>query len=315
MLPPLPVSGSAAAPARCLTVRCQVARSRQASTEQLTRLQKVQVAAAAAGASGSGTASAATASRPQLLPARTAAATSAGAIVSVASLNAAQLQVAQRFVSGGLVAASPGAKSTALAASIPIQTLAQKHLTPGQLQVLKQQTLLRQKLTLDPLKRLQVATTAAAAVSAPASVQPQKLQVAVTSLGSVAGVAAAVPVSQPAATQARTQVRILKQAAGKQMVAARTMTESEMAAILKQKPAPLQPVAQTQLVPQLLAQVQGAAAARAGASPPVSAVAGTATQTLTIPVTAISVAGVSLPQMRAANAAKVSSAQLRLCSL
>ncbi|XP_037091855.1 chromatin modification-related protein EAF1-like [Pollicipes pollicipes] len=162
--------------------------------------------------------------------------------------------------------------------------------------------MLRQKLTLDPLKRLQVATTAAAAGaagSALAGTGPQKVQVAVTSLGAVAGMAA-VPVTQ---AQARTQVRILKQAAGKQMVAARTMTESEMAAILKQKPQ-LSQMQSAQLMPQFLAQVQSAAARAGQASPSTSG----ATQTVTIPVTAISMAGVTLPHMRAGTPAKVSTA-------
>ena len=249
--------------------------------------------------------------------------TSAGTIVSVSSLTPAQVQVAQRFVSGGLVASSAATKA-GIATSIPIQTLTQKSLTPSQLQALKQQTMLRQKLTpLEPLKRLQVATTASAAggsagaasgagasgsggtsvglttAGVPTAGTSQKVQVAVsslgTSLGTVTGMAA-VPVTQ---AQARTQVRILKQAAGKQMVAARTMTESEMAAILKQKQ--MQP---TQLMPQFLAQVQSAAAR--GASGSSSPATSGATQTVTIPVTAISMAGVTLPHMRAGTPAKVS---------
>ena len=299
----------------------------QATAEQLQRLQKAQqqaAAAAAAAASSSGL----VATRQPLVPARVSAVavtSAAGTIVSVSNLTSAQVQVAQRFVSGGLVASSAATKA-GIATSIPIQTLTQKSLTPSQLQALKQQTMLRQKLTtLEPLKRLQVATTASAAgVSAGASGSAagtsaglttagvaaggagtsQKVQVAVTSLGTSLGTVtgmAAVPVTQ---AQARTQVRILKQAAGKQMVAARTMTESEMAAILKQKPQLSHQMQPAQLMPQFLAQVQSAAAARGAGGSSSPATSG-ATQTVTIPVTAISMAGVTLPHMRAGTPAKV----------
>ena len=279
-------------------------------------MQKAQQQAAAA-ASGSGL----VASRQPLGPARVSA-----VAVSVSSLTPAQVQVAQRFVPGGLVASSAAATKAGIATTIPIQTLTQKSLTPGQLQALKQQTMLRQKLTtLEPLKRLQVATTVSAAAGSavtvasgagggtsaglttaavPAAGASQKVQVAVTSLGSSLGTVtgmAAVPVTQ---AQARTQVRILKQAAGKQMVAARTMTESEMAAILKQKPQLSHQMQPAQLMPQFLAQVQSAAAARSasGASSPSTS---GATQTVTIPVTAISMAGVTLPHMRTGTQPKV----------